>query len=94
MDDLPKQSYDLEHSNKKTQDKAVLLPLLGLLFLMPPIVGIFQVDVKILNIPFTLIYLFVIWAMLILCAALLSRKLSVESTKSHFSNETNSQPRS
>ncbi len=76
MDNPSIPSNDRGHSAKKTQDKAMLLPLIGLIFLVPPVVGIFQLNVKFLNIPFTLIYLFVFWAGLIFCAALLSRKLS------------------
>jgi hypothetical protein len=62
-------------SDRKTSDRALILPLVGLLLLLPPVAGIFQLDVRILGIPFTAFYLFVVWAALIAGAALLSWRL-------------------
>ncbi len=67
--DLPPQA------NRRTIDQAFILPLLGCLFLIPPFAGIFELDVKVLGIPFTAIYLFVVWALLIVGAARLSKRL-------------------
>jgi hypothetical protein len=62
-------------SDRKTSDRALILPLVGFLLLMPPIAGIFQLDIRILGIPFTAFYLFLVWAALIVGAAVLSRRV-------------------
>lgn len=54
----------------------MILPLIGLALLTPPLGGIFQLDLKIAGVPFTLVYLFAIWAALIVCAWALSRRLA------------------
>ena len=59
----------------KARDRAFILPVVGVLLLIPPLAGIFQLDIKIAGIPFTVIYLFTIWAALIAGAAMLSRRL-------------------
>jgi len=61
--------------HRKTRDRAMILPLIGLILLTPPVAGIFQLDDKISGVPFTVIYLFAVWAALIAGAALLSRRL-------------------
>jgi hypothetical protein len=60
---------------RKARDRALILPLIGLILLMPPVAGIFQLDSKIGGIPATLVYIFVVWAGLIAGAAALSRRL-------------------
>ena len=62
-------------SSRKTSDRAIILPLVGCLLLTPPLAGIFQLDIKILGIPFTGFYLFAVWAGLIAGAAALSRHI-------------------
>ena len=62
-------------SDRKTSDRAIILPLVGCLLLTPPLAGIFQLDIHILGIPFTGFYLFVVWAGLIAGAAALSRRI-------------------
>jgi len=53
----------------------MVLPLAGFALVMPPLAGIFQLDVKVAGVPFTLVYLFTVWAGLILCGWRLSRQL-------------------
>lgn len=62
-------------SDRKISDRAVLLPLVGLLLLTPPLAGIFQLDIRVFGIPFTGFYLFGVWAALIVGAAVLSRRI-------------------
>ena len=62
-------------SDRKISDRALLLPLVGLLLLTPPLAGIFQLDIRVFGIPFTGFYLFGVWAALIIGAALLSRRI-------------------
>jgi hypothetical protein len=60
---------------RKIRDQALILPLVGLILLTPPVAGIFELDVRIAGVPFTLLYLFTVWAMLIAGALWLSRRL-------------------
>ena len=53
---------------RKIRDRALILPLVGLALLTPPIVFIFESGAKLYGLPVTLIYLFGIWAVLILAA--------------------------
>ena len=62
-------------SDHKTSDRALILPLVGCLLLTPPLAGIFQLDIRILGIPFTGVYLFGVWAALIVGAAVLARRV-------------------
>jgi len=59
----------------KTRDRAMVLPLAGFALLMPPLGGAFQLEFKIAGVPFTLVYLFSVWAVLIFCGWRLSRQL-------------------
>ena len=60
---------------RKTRDRALILLLVGIALLMPPLAGIFHFEGKLLGIPGTLVYVFVVWAVLILGAARLARPL-------------------
>lgn len=62
-------------ADRKAQDRALLLPLVGLLLLIPPIANLFQLDVRFAGVPFTALYLFFVWAALIAGAAALSPRL-------------------
>lgn len=63
-------------AHRKAQDRAMILPIIGFALLMPPFGTAFELDAKIAGVPFTLIYLFAVWAGLILCGWRLSRVLS------------------
>ena len=73
MADSPAQ--DTQPAAARTRERALLLPLLGAVLLLPPVAGIFQLDVRIAGIPFTAVYLFVAWGALIVGAARLARGL-------------------
>jgi hypothetical membrane protein len=62
-------------SDRKTRDRALVLLLVGCLLLTPPLAGIFQLDFRVLGIPFTGFYLFAVWGGLIAGAAMLSRRM-------------------
>ncbi|MCP5152624.1 MAG: hypothetical protein H6983_00570 [Ectothiorhodospiraceae bacterium] len=64
----------LDH--RRIRDRALILPIVGLLLLMPPIAGAFQIDLRLAGVPFTAVYLFVVWAALIAGAAVLTPSLS------------------
>ncbi|HUV21323.1 MAG TPA: hypothetical protein VMZ32_06010 [Gammaproteobacteria bacterium] len=61
-------------TDRKTNDRSLVLLIVGCLLLTPPLAGIFQLDFRILGIPFTGFYLFAVWGALIVGAALLSRQ--------------------
>ena len=63
-------------TGRKTRDRAFMLPLVGVVLLLPPFADIFQIDFRVAGIPFTAVYLFVVWAALIVGAMIISRQLS------------------
>jgi len=75
-------------SERKTNDRAMILLLVGCLLLTPPLAGIFQLDTRILGIPFTGFYLFAVWAGLIAGAAVLSRRIQ---NSAEWNNEEDAQ---
>ena len=62
-------------SARRIRDQAKVLLLLGIVFLVSPVAAIFQIDAKLIGVPVTLIYLFVVWAAMIVGARFLSHRL-------------------
>lgn len=62
-------------TSRRVRDRSIILLLLGLTLLVSPMASIFEIDEKVGGVPVTLIYLFAVWALLILGAAYLSRGL-------------------
>jgi len=62
-------------NNRKILDRAFILPLIGVVLLLSPLAKIFQINTLVAGIPFTVVYLFVVWGMLIAGAVYLSKKL-------------------
>ena len=60
---------------QRTRELAFLLPLCGLLLLMPPYVAIFDVPAYLAGVPILPAYIFAVWTALILLAAAVSRHL-------------------
>lgn len=61
--------------HRKARDRALVLPLAGALLLTPPLGGIFELEATVGGVPFPLIYVFTVWAVLIAGAAALARQL-------------------
>jgi hypothetical protein len=59
----------------RQHDVAVLLPCIGLLLLMPPFIGLFSPRLMLFGIPLQVLYVFGVWAVLIVLAAVLARRL-------------------
>ena len=57
------------------RDAALLLPLAGLLLLMPPYIRVFDQPAFFAGVPLLYIYIFCLWLVGILLSALLSRTL-------------------
>ncbi|MEM7254553.1 MAG: hypothetical protein AAF493_24300 [Pseudomonadota bacterium] len=68
---------DTPLDERKSRDRAWLVPLVGMMLLLPPVAGAFQLDLRAFGVPFTALYLFVVWALLIFCAWRISRSLSL-----------------
>lgn len=62
----------------KLVSAALFLAVLGALLILPPLVVLFQLEVRVLGLPADVIYLFVCWGALILATFLLSRRLPHE----------------
>ena len=77
MSERPDQPF----RERKNQDRALILPLVGVILLAPPVAGIFQLESRIGGIPVTLVYVFLVWAGLIAGAAILSRRLREDSER-------------
>jgi len=60
----------------RTVDAARVLPVLGVLLLMPPVITLFAGIVDVGGVPLVVVYLFGVWLALIVCAALLARRLA------------------
>lgn len=63
-------------SSRRVRDQATIVLLLGLVLLVSPMAEIFNLDTRVLGIPFTLVYLFAVWAALIVATFRLARSLS------------------
>jgi hypothetical protein len=66
---------DAPESRRKAHDRSIALVWVGIAFLMPPIAGISLIDDNVGGIPFPLLYVFIVWAVLIAGAAALARPL-------------------
>ena len=66
---------DLQLSRRKTRDRSVALLILGGVLLMPPIVRTSLFEGGIFGIPYTVFYMFTVWALLIAGAAILGPRL-------------------
>lgn len=75
MSSVDSAQSDQSVRDHKVRDRAMVLPLLGILLLVSPLAGISQLDAKPFGVPFTLIYLFTVWAVLIAGACALAMRL-------------------
>ncbi|MEM9144750.1 MAG: hypothetical protein AAGC57_01030 [Pseudomonadota bacterium] len=62
--------------DRKTRDAGLILPLAGLVALMPPAGQILAVEGTLLGVPVVVLYVFLVWALLILLAYRLARRLN------------------
>lgn len=61
--------------HRKARDRAVILPLVGAILFLPPVAAVFRVDATVAGIPLLVLYIFAVWAGLILAAAALAPRL-------------------
>jgi len=60
----------------RTVDAARVLPIIGVFLLMPPVITLFAGIADVAGVPRVVVYLFGVWLALIVCAALLARRLA------------------
>ena len=72
-----------DHSltDRKIRDRSLVLLVVGCLLLTPPLASVFQIDIRIMGIPFTGLYLFTVWGALIIGAAVLSRRMQSQAER-------------
>jgi hypothetical protein len=61
---------------RKARDAGLILPLLGAAALMPPVASAFAIEGRLFGVPVVLLYVFGVWALLILLAVRVARALS------------------
>ena len=66
---------DRPAGHHKARDRALVMPLIGLILLTPPVAGIFDIDARIGGVPATLVYIFAVWALLVVAGAAAARRL-------------------
>ncbi len=62
--------------SKRLIDVAIIAPVMGLILLIPPVIGLFATDATVFGAPLILVYLFSVWLFLIATAAVLARRLA------------------
>lgn len=63
---------------KRTSERLVALFLLGVLLMLPPMLGVFNQQVRAVGVPLLYLYLFVVWAVLILLTAAVVRSIGID----------------
>lgn len=63
---------------RKTESAAFFLTLVGAVLILPPLARVFQIERRVLGLPAEVIYLFAVWALLVVGALWLSRRLPRE----------------
>jgi hypothetical protein len=66
----------------RTQNAAVVVPLVGLLLLMPPFISLFAAPVLVFGIPLVVLYMFGVWIALVLLTWWLGRRLAPDGDSS------------
>jgi hypothetical protein len=61
---------------QRLRDAATVLPFVATILLMPPLIGIFAAPVAPGGIPLIVLYVFAVWAAVILSAFILARRLT------------------
>ncbi len=70
------QPRDSLPSRSKVRDRSIVHLLVGIVLLLPPVVGVSHIDAKLAGVPVPLLYLFGVWIGLIVVALMLAGPLS------------------
>ena len=63
-----------ETDAQSTRDAATLLPVAAAVLLLPPFILVFAAPVHVVGIPLIVVYVFGVWAAVVLCAWLVARR--------------------
>ena len=71
-----------QDGRRRLENLALVMPLFGLLLLLPPVLWVFGAHVRVFGLPLELIYVFGVCGLLIIGTALMARRLDsgVEAT--------------
>lgn len=70
---------------QRIRDAATVLPFAATILLMPPLIGIFAAPVTLGGVPLIVLYVFAIWAAIVVGAFVLARRLT--SSSPHIPSE-------
>jgi len=65
-----------ERESRGARDAAAILPFLGVVLLFPPLIHIFAAPATVAGVPLIVVYLFGVWAAIIVVAYLVSRRMT------------------
>lgn len=68
-------SQSAQEGRRRLENLALVLPLFGLLLLLPPVLWVFGAPVRLFGLPVELIYVFGVCGLLIAGTALMARRL-------------------
>lgn len=63
---------------RRTREAALILPVIGLALFTPPLIQLFASDLSVVGAPLIVVYIFAVWAALIIAARIMSRRLTAE----------------
>ncbi len=63
---------------RKLRDRAMVLPVVGMVLLLPPVASTLAVPISVFGVPLIVIYLFGVWAVLVWFARQLAHRVAVE----------------
>ena len=61
---------------RKSRESGFLLPIVGFLALVPPVISLFADDARIFGVPMIILYISFVWLMLIVGARWLAHRMS------------------
>jgi hypothetical protein len=64
-----------QQPSRRARDRSIVILMVGVALLMPPIAPAVLMDDRVFGLPLPLLYIFVVWAGLIVCAIMNSRAL-------------------
>ncbi len=72
---MPERRLAKDENARKKEDAVFIVPVLGALFLLPPLLNLFNTRTLLFGVPLEVLYLFLVWVLLIACAIIISAKM-------------------
>jgi len=72
---MPERRLAKDENARKKEDAVFIVPVLGALFLLPPLLNLFNTRTLLFGVPLEVLYLFLVWVLLIACAIVISAKM-------------------